>query len=83
MTPDTAQQVVRGVLARVAPEIDPFELDGDLDLRDELDLDSMDVLALIEGVAVAIGVDIPEHDYPMLATLTEFADYVAARTGDA
>lgn len=83
MTPDAAQQVVRGVLARVAPEIDPFELDGDLDLRDELDLDSMDVLALIEGVAVAIGVDIPEHDYPMLATLTEFADYVAARTGDA
>jgi acyl carrier protein len=49
-------------------------------MRDELDLDSMDVLALIEGVAEAVGVDIPEHDYPMLTTLTEFADYVAVRT---
>ncbi len=80
MTPAAADEVVRTVLARVAPDIDPFELDGDLDLRDELDLDSMDVLALIEGVAVAVGVDIPEHDYPMLTTLTEFADYVAVRT---
>lgn len=80
MNLDDARTTVLSVLATVAPEIDPATISGDTELRFELDLDSMDFLNLIEGIAKATGVDIPERDYPQLETLDDFGAYVTART---
>jgi acyl carrier protein len=77
---DDARATVLSVLATVAPEIDPATITGDTELRFELDLDSMDFLNLIEGIAQVTGVNIPERDYPQLETLDDFAAYVTART---
>lgn len=63
----------------VAPEIADEEIEDDADLRDELDLDSMDILRWVQGIHKALGVEIPEEDYGKLATLAEAIDYVAAR----
>ena len=78
MTPDDARKLVEHELAQVAPEIDPATIDPHEPLQADLDIDSIDFLNLVEGVAGAIGRDIPESDYAQLATLQGFIDYVAA-----
>jgi acyl carrier protein len=53
---------------------------GDDDhIQDDLDLDSMDVLNLVSALHERLGVDIPERDYPEIATLARAADYLASR----
>lgn len=76
MNDEEARRTILEVLARVAPEVDADTLDPTAELGEELDLDSMDFLALVEGVAARTGRDIPERDYPQLITLERFADYL-------
>ena len=66
-------------LADVAPEIAEEEIEDDTDLRDELDLDSMDILRWVQGVHKALDVEIPEEDYGKIASLGDAINYVAAR----
>jgi acyl carrier protein len=69
------------VLSTIAPEIDPATVDRSGELQFEFDLDSMDFLNLVEGVARATGRAIPERDYAALATVDAFVDYLAAPDG--
>jgi acyl carrier protein len=77
MTEEQAFAAITKVLARIAPEVQADELKPSTVLQEDLDLDSMDFLNLVTGVADATGVDVPERDYPRLATLGGFAKYVA------
>jgi acyl carrier protein len=77
MTSDEARSVIVAVLARVAPELDPASIDPNAEIGTDLDLDSMDFLNLVEGVAVEVHRDIAERDYPQLTTLASFAEYLA------
>jgi acyl carrier protein len=70
---------LRAVLAQVAPEIDTDAVDADADLRNDLDLDSMDFLNFVIGVSERLGVEIPEADYGFVATLAKCAEYVRAK----
>lgn len=79
MTSDDIRSTLLTCLADVAPEIVGEEIEDDADLRDELDLDSMDVLRWVQGIHKALGVEIPEEDYSKIATLGDAVDYVAAR----
>ena len=45
--------VIREALAEIAPEVDFDELEADVELRDQVDLDSMDFLNLTQAVADA------------------------------
>lgn len=65
-------------LHRVAPEVDPASLRPDVSLRDQIDLDSMDFLNFVIGLAESLGVQIPEADYPQLATLDGSVAYLIA-----
>jgi acyl carrier protein len=67
------------VLTGIAPESDPAGVDPATDLRDELDLDSMDELNLITRVGERLAIDIPERDYDSMRTLDGAVDYLAAR----
>lgn len=82
ITSEQARETILRVLTGIAPEIEPEAIDGALDLRDQCDIDSMDFLNLVIGVHKALGIDIPERDYPKLVTLDGFASYVAARAAD-
>jgi acyl carrier protein len=66
-------------LSDVAPEIAGEEVDDDADIRDELDLDSMDILRWVQGIHKTLGVEIPEEDYGKIASLGDAIDYVAGR----
>lgn len=68
-----------GVIRAVAPESDPGAIDPTADLREALDIDSMDFLNIVIGVHDALGVDIPERDYPQVMSLGRMAAYVRAR----
>jgi len=79
MNRETLLQRVAAALADVAPEVDLAEVEPDEDLREELDIDSMDFLKLLEGIHAQLGVQIPEEDYGQLETLDALLDYLAAR----
>jgi acyl carrier protein len=71
---------VCNALARIAPEADLGALGPDDDLQETLDLDSMDFLNFVIGVKEATGVDVPERDYPHVATLRGCVEYVEAHS---
>jgi acyl carrier protein len=78
MTTDDIRAAVLASLADVAPEADPATIDPAVPLQEQLDLDSMDFLALLEGVATRTGVELPERDYAEVASLQGCVDYVAS-----
>ena len=77
MTPDEATAAVRGAITRVAPDVDIALLDGDVELRGELDLDSMDFLNVLIAIAERTGIEVPERDYPEVGTFRGLVDYLA------
>jgi len=79
MTRDEIRAAVLRVLGDVAPEAHLATLVPDVEIREQLDLDSMDLLNVLVGLHAALGVDVPETDYPKLQTLDACVDYLAAR----
>ena len=78
---DEIDRVVRSLLAHIAPEADVDGLVVDAPFQDAVDLDSVDFLNLVTAIWEATGVDIPERDYPQVATLQGCAGYIARRQG--
>jgi len=78
MSEDEIRSLVLEALAEVAPEADLASLDPREDLREQLEIDSMDLLNLVIGVHERTGVEIPEADYPKLVTLDSAVAYLAA-----
>jgi acyl carrier protein len=77
----TRQEIIEAVnriLREIAPEADLGAIRADLSLRDQIDLDSMDFLNFVIGLHKRLGVEIPEADYPRLATLNGCVDYLMA-----
>ena len=81
MTPEHARRAIEDALGEVAPDADPAALAPDADLRDALELDSLDFLNFVTGLSAAIGHRIEEDDYPRLATMSSAVEFVAALDG--
>jgi acyl carrier protein len=81
MTPEQARAVIERALGEVAPDADLAGLAPDADLRDSLELDSLDFLNFVTGLGAAIGQRIEEDDYPRLATMAGTIEFVAAAGG--
>lgn len=72
--------MILSAIAEVAPESEP-ELDQlahDVDFWTELQLDSMDHLAVMTRLSEQTGIDIAERDYPRLTTVASLRDFLAA-----
>ena len=76
---DIREGVLRA-LTDVAPEADTATLRLDVDLREQLDIDSMDLLNFMIGIHEQVHVDIPEADYPRLQTVEDVIDYLVEKT---
>ncbi len=76
MTKDEIKGIVLRVLGRIAPEADMSQIKPHLRIRDQLDIDSMDLLNFVIGLHKELAVDIPEADYPKLATLDGCITYL-------
>ncbi len=79
MTREQIEAAVRASLGAIAPEVDLARVRPNADLRDELDIDSMDFLRFVVDVHARLGVDVPEKDYPKIRTLASCVGYLAER----
>ncbi len=73
--------VVQEELNNIAPEVDMATVDPAADLREALDINSMDFLNFIAAIYRRLGVDIPERDYPKLITLDGAVGYLNDKLG--
>ena len=64
---------------RIAPDEDTSNLKSEVNLRDQMDLDSMDFLDIVMELRKQHGIEVPEEDYPKLASLDSCADYLTPK----
>lgn len=81
MTEADIRKLACELLSDIAPETDPASLPDDRDIREELDIDSMDYLNFVVGLTKRTGIAIPEKDYPKLVTIDGIIDYIAGKAG--
>jgi acyl carrier protein len=74
------RKAVHEELNNIAPEVDLTGVDPVADLREALDIDSMDFLTFITAIHHRLGVDIPEVDYPKLVTIDGAVSYIDNHT---
>jgi acyl carrier protein len=79
MTPDELRQVVIDALRPIAPEMSPATLRPRVPLRDQLDLDSMDLLNFIIALHERTGVEIPEAEYGQLTSIDAIVQYLSSK----
>ena len=79
MTPEKIRDAFLSSLATVAPDADLAHLKPRESLRDQVEMDSFDVLNLMIRLHEKLGIDVPEADYGKLATLDEAVAYLAAQ----
>lgn len=81
MTNDLIRTAFIEELIGIAPDIAPEDIGDDDDIQDDLELDSMDVLNLVAALHRRLGVNIPESDYPQVATISLAVAYLSSKLG--
>lgn len=79
MNTNDIRVLVIAELGNIAPETDAATIDADADLRDALDIDSLDFLNFVAALHKKTGVNVPEPDYARLLTLNKAVAYLAAK----
>lgn len=79
MTRDEVKDAIVEIINDILPEGDCAAVNPDLKLRDQLDLDSMDFLDIVMELRKKYKIQIPEDDYPKLATLNSCIEYLEPR----
>lgn len=82
MTKEEISQAIIDIINDILPEGDCSDVDPDKRLRDQLDLDSMDFLDIVMELRKQYSVEVPEDDYPKLATLTSCIEYLGPKMAD-
>ncbi len=76
MTPPEIREVIIDILADIAPDEDLTQLKDDVAFREQLELDSMDFLDIVMELRKRYRVQIPEEDYPQLASMASTTSYL-------
>jgi len=79
MTADEVKNVDLEIIQDIDDEADLENLNPADALRDQLDLDSMDFLDIVMELRKRYQIQIPEADYPQLATLDSCVNYLVPR----
>lgn len=79
MTDAEVRKLLADLIGYIAPEADMSSLGDDEDMREALDLDSMDFNNLIIALHERTGLDIPESDYSSLFTMRGAVEYLKGR----
>jgi acyl carrier protein len=73
------RQIVIDILGDVALDEDLTSIDDAKPLRDQLDLDSMDFLDIVMELKKRHKVEVPQEDYPQLASMQSCMDYLTPK----
>lgn len=79
MTEDQVKQIVIDIIAEIAPDEDTTNIKPEIKLREQLDLDSMDFLDIVMELRKQHNIEVPEADYPQLASLDTCAAYLTPK----
>jgi acyl carrier protein len=82
MTAADIKEAVLEILADIAQDEELNDLKDDLPLRDQLGLDSMDFLDIVMELRKRYRIQIPEEDYPQLASMASTVQYLEPRMKD-
>ena len=73
------KEIVLSITEVVAPDADLSNVRGDVPLREQIDLDSMDFLDIVMELRKRYKVEVPKEDYPQLASLDSCAEYLGPK----
>jgi len=79
LTEDQLKAVVLDIIGKIAPEADIANLDPADRLRNQFDFDSVDFVNFAVALQEQLNVEIPEQDYPRLATLKGCIAYLKSK----
>ena len=82
MTRAEIQSALIDIINNILPEGDCSGIDPAGKLRDQLELDSMDFLDIVMELRKQYKVQIPEADYPQMATMNGCLDYLEPKMKD-
>jgi len=70
------KEAIISILTDIAPDEDLSGLKEDVPFRDQLEMDSMDFLDIVMELRKRYRVQIPEEDYPELASMESTVKYL-------
>jgi acyl carrier protein len=79
MQPTEVRQIVLDIIADIALDDDVTGIDDAVALRDQLDLDSMDFLDIVMELKKQHKIEVPQEDYPQLATMQSCVTYLTPK----
>jgi acyl carrier protein len=79
MIGEEIRAMILEVIANIVPDEDLSNLKGDVPIREQIELDSMDFLDIIMELRKRYGIEVPEDDYMELATVDGSVAYLEPR----
>jgi acyl carrier protein len=83
MTSTEIREEVLDILSNIAPDEDLSGLKDDVSFREQMSLDSMDFLDIVMELRKRHRIQVPEADYPQLASMTSTVKYLEPHLKDA
>lgn len=79
MQEDGIKRALMDALSQVAPESSATAIDASMNLQDQLDLDSVDILNYIIRVQKILNVEIPNQDFPKFLKMDDTVPYLVKK----
>jgi acyl carrier protein len=79
MVEQQVRDIVLDIITVVSPDADVSDVKGDVALRDQLELDSMDFLDIVMELRKRYKYEVPKEDYQRLATLDSCVEYLTPK----
>jgi acyl carrier protein len=76
------RQAIVDILKDIAPDDPVDDLNDDQSFRDQMELDSMDFLDIVMELRKRYRVQVPEEDYPSLASMASTVKYLEPKMKD-
>ncbi|NOQ44022.1 MAG: acyl carrier protein [Dehalococcoidia bacterium] len=82
MKAEEIRAMIIEVIHEIVPDEDLSNLKGDIRIRDQIEMDSMDFLDVVMELRKRYNIVVPEDDYMELATLDSSVAYLEPRMKD-
>ena len=76
MKAEEIRSMILEVIHEIVPDEDLSDLKGDVRIRDQIEMDSMDFLDIIMELRKRYSITVPEDDYMKLSTLDSSVAYL-------
>jgi acyl carrier protein len=82
MTKEEIREAIYNIISEIVPDEDLSNLDDNETIRDQIELDSMDFLDIVLELRKRYKANVPEEDYPKLATINSCVEYLEPKLKD-